>query len=229
MVVFKNVTKTFGMIVALRDASFDIERGEFTFITGPSGAGKTTVLRLILREVMPNGGQVIVGGRNVATLKDSEIPSYRKTVGMVFQDFKLLSDRTIGENVALALSVSGIPAEKRLTRVKEVLGQVGLKDRADSFPSQLAGGELQRAVLARAIVNNPKIILADEPTGNLDPETGWEIVELLSGMRNLREGDTTVIMATHNRDIVDRMRSHVIELVRGKVVRDKKQGKYKDD
>lgn len=223
MIQFKNITKTFGSIAVLHDVSFEVEKAEFAFITGPSGAGKTTILRLILREILPDRGQILVGDRNLTNLKNSEVYLYRRQIGMVFQDFKLLADRTIGENVALALAVANIPGERRLEKVREVLSQVGLKQRGNSFPSQLAGGELQRAVVARAIVNNPKILLADEPTGNLDPDTAWEIIKLLD---KICESGTTVLMATHNREIVDRMARHVIELKDGKVVRDKEKGKY---
>lgn len=225
MISFKNVSKKFGTIVALSNVSFNVEPGEFVFITGSSGSGKTTVLRLILRDILPDSGEIKIWGKNIASLKGRDISLHRRNIGMVFQDFKLLADRTIGENVGLALSVAGMPQSKRQSRIKEALTQVGLKDRSSSFPVQLAGGELQRAVVARAIIGAPKLILADEPTGNLDQDTAWGIVELLE---KIRGGGTTVIMATHNREIVDKMHSHVIELREGRAVRDKTSAKYKD-
>lgn len=226
MVSFKKVTKIFGLTKALVGISFDIEPGEFAFITGPSGAGKTTILRLIMHDILPDGGEVVVAGKNIVSLKNSEVPLYRRLVGMVFQDFKLLMDRTIGENVGLALAVRGIPPADREGKIRSALDQVGIKEKFDSFPLQLAGGELQRAVIARALVGKPKIILADEPTGNLDHETAWGIIELLN---KIREDGTTVVMATHNKEIVDKKKGHVIGLKEGKVMRDKKSGKYEED
>ena len=224
MITFKDVSKKFGSIVALEGISFTIEPGEFAFITGPSGSGKTTLLRIILRELMPDAGDVLFGGKSIAELKSQDIPFYRRRIGVVFQDFKLLHDRTVGENVELALAVFDEPEEKQLSRAHEVLSRVGLAERVDAFPSQLAGGELQRAVFARALAHSPKLLLADEPTGNLDPDTAWEIVEL---MNDINKDGTTVLMATHNHDIVDRMKRHVIELRGGKIVRDQEHGKYK--
>lgn len=226
MLQFTNVIKKFGPIVALSDVSFDIKEGEFSFITGPSGAGKTTILRLILQEIQPDKGEILVSGKNIAKLKRKELPFFRRQVGVIFQDYKLLFDRTIGENVGLALAVSGLPVEKQIARAREVLSFVRLVDRFDAFPSQLAGGELQRAVIARALVHKPKILLADEPTGNLDPETSWEIIEL---MKDINEDGTTVLMATHNQDIVDKMKRRVVELSGGKVVRDQQNAKYKKE
>lgn len=226
MVTFKNVSKIFGSTKALIGVSFNVEPGEFVFITGPSGAGKTTVLRLILRDIMSDSGEIIVAGRNIAGIRNGEVSTYRRLVGMVFQDFKLLGDRTIGENVALSLAVRGIAPKEREGKVRTVLDQVGIKDKYDSFPLQLAGGELQRAGLARALVGRPKILLADEPTGNLDPETAWGIIELLD---EIREDGTTVIIASHNREIVDKKKGRVIKLKGGKLVKDKNGGKYEED
>lgn len=226
MVDFKSVTKKFGSIVALSEVSFSIRAGEFAFITGPSGSGKTTVLRLILRDIRPTSGEITFAGHNLGALVSSQIPPFRRQIGCVFQDFKLLGDRTIGENVCLALAVSGDSRARQISRAKEVLSYVGLADRINSFPSQLAGGELQRASLARAIAPSPKLLLADEPTGNLDPTTALEIVNLMS---KINKDGTTVLMATHNREIVDKMKRHVIELKNGEIVRDKESGKYRDE
>lgn len=225
MVIFKKVTKKFGSISALQDVSFSVNPGEFVFITGASGAGKTTILRLLLRELIPDSGEIIVAGKNIINLHSGDLPLYRRHLGMVFQDFKLLTDRTIEENVGLVLAVAGMPLEKRKTKVLEVLECVGLKEKADIFPLQLAGGELQRAVIARAIVYSPKLLLCDEPTGNLDPNTAWGIIELLE---KIRSSGTTVIMATHNQEIVDKMRRRVIELNAGNITRDKHDAKYRD-
>lgn len=226
MIDFKNVTKKFGSIIALSEASFSISPGEFAFITGPSGSGKTTIIRLILRDIRPTSGEITFAGHNLGALVNSQIPPFRRQIGCVFQDFKLLGDRTVGENVCLALAVSGEGRAHQVSRAKEVLSYVGLGDRINSFPSQLAGGELQRAALARALAHKPKLLLADEPTGNLDPVTALEIVSLMS---KINKDGMAVLMATHNREIVDRMKKHVIELKNGKVVRDKKEGKYKED
>lgn len=225
MVTFDSVTKTFGSIVALEKISFKIAEGEFAFITGPSGAGKTTIIRLILREITPDSGSIFLADKNISQIPLKDLPLYRRQIGVVFQDFKLLSGHTIFENVAQALAVRGIPENQQEGQVKEVLEQVGLAERAELFPAQLAGGELQRAVLARAIVGKPKILLADEPTGNLDLDTAWQIVELID---KINKRGTTVIVATHNQEIVNKMKRRVIQLSRGKVVRDVKNGSYKD-
>lgn len=225
MIKLEKVTKKFGSIAALEDVSFEIEKGEFAFITGPSGAGKTTLIRLLLRELKPDNGKVLIEGKDISTLKPQEIPFYRRKIGVVFQDFKLLFDRTIFENVAVALEIAGRDPEKEKKRVHEALEQVGLAERANQFPRQLAGGELQRTVLARALVAQPHILLADEPTGNLDPTTGRQIVELLD---EATKNGTTVLMATHNAEIVNSLKRHVIHLEKGKLVKDKKHGRYND-
>lgn len=224
MITFEGVTKTFGSVTALSDVSFKVKKGEFAFITGPSGAGKTTIVRLILRELLPDKGKIFFEKTNIVSLPKKSLPLYRRDVGVVFQDFKLLPQETIFENVAAALAVRGISPEKQKEEVDKVLKEVGLPDRSDFFPSQLAAGELQRVVLARAIIGEPKIVLADEPTGNLDPNTAWQIVELLA---KINRGGTTVVMATHNAEIVDKMKKHLVQLDRGKLVRDTKDGGYK--
>lgn len=226
MITFEKVTKKFGSIVALEDVSFEIEEGEFAFITGPSGAGKTTVVKLLLRQLKPDSGRILIDGKDISAIKSRDIPFYRRKVGVVFQDFKLLPDMTVYENIALALQVSGEnDKEKAGKKTKDTLEQVGLLERANLFPRQLAGGELQRAVIARALVVNPKIILADEPTGNLDPATARQIVSLLA---KAADEDTTVLMATHNADIVNSVKRHVIQLKKGKLSSDRKSGRYEE-
>lgn len=221
MVKFEDVTKRFGSITALEDVSFEIEAGEFVFVTGPSGAGKTTLTRLLLRDIKPDQGKILIEGKDIGTLKPRDLPYYRRKVGVVFQDFKLLFGRTVWENVALALEVSGEQGEEK--RIKEALDEVGLLDRASLFPRQLAGGEQQRVVIARALVARPRLILADEPTGNLDPATSRQIVELLD--RQTKEDGTTVVMATHNENIVNSLKRRVLLFRNGKLVSDRK-GKY---
>jgi len=210
--------------VALEGASFEIKPGEFVFITGPSGAGKTTIVRLILREYLPTSGIIKIGEDDLVKMKKKDLPKLRQKIGVVFQDFKLLTDRTVWENVALALRVLGKDEKEIEKEITKILGLVGLEERADLFPSQLAGGELQRAGLARAVVGQPEIIIADEPTGNLDLATAWQIIKLL---QKVNKAGKTVIMATHNFEIVNAMKERVIELDKGKIISDKKKGKYK--
>jgi len=215
MLEVKNVTKTFGDITALTDVSFKIGEGEFVFISGPSGAGKTTLLRLILREFKPNQGEILLDGEDIAKLPSKSIPKLRQHIGVIFQDFKVIPERTVAENVEVALAVLGLPKNEWPARIEHVLKLVGLSDRANLFPSQLSGGELQRASMARALVVNPKIILADEPTGNLDWETADKIMDLFDKVN--AEGKT-IIMATHHKLIIDKMKKRIIELKDGKVV-----------
>lgn len=210
--------------MALDRASFEIKPGEFVFITGPSGAGKTTIVRLILREYLPTSGEIKVGEYDLREMKKKDVPRLRRNIGVVFQDFKLLTDRTVWENVALALRVLGKGEEEINKEIPKILKLVGLEERTNLFPSQLAGGELQRAGLARAVIGQPDIIIADEPTGNLDLATAWQIIRLLQKVNKMGK---TVIMATHNFEIVNSMKERVIELNEGKVVSDKKKGKYR--
>lgn len=211
---FKNVTKRFGSVVAVDNVSFEIKKGEFVFLTGPSGAGKSTILKLILGEIVPDSGEVLVDGHNIATMKQGDIPSYRQKIGTVFQDFKVLPERTVAENVEVALAVIGLPESEWHTRISHVLKLVNLSRQASLFPSQLSGGELQRVSLARALVVNPKLLLADEPTGNLDWDTSDLIVNLFEKINT--EGKT-VVMATHNLDIVKKFKKRTIHIEGGKI------------
>ncbi|MGZ4104533.1 MAG: cell division ATP-binding protein FtsE [Actinomycetota bacterium] len=219
-----NVTKIYkGNVVALRDVSIDILKGEFVFLVGPSGSGKSTMMRLILREDQPTTGEIYVAGKNVAQLASWKIPALRRNIGCVFQDFKLLPNKTVNENVAFALEVIGVSRAVIKRQVPEVLDLVGLGDKGAHFPDELSGGEQQRVSIARAFVNRPQILIADEPTGNLDPTTSVDIMKLLDLIN--RRG-TTVLMATHDHAIVDAMRRRVIELDKGIVVRDQERGVY---
>lgn len=222
MLSIKNVTKKFGDIVALSDVSFDVEDGEFVFITGASGAGKTTLIRLILREIVSDKGQIILENQDIAKLKRKKIPELRRKIGVVFQDFKVLPEKTLRENVEIALAVIGLPSSEWKVRVDHVLGLVGLSARSELFPSQLSGGELQRVSLARALVVNPKLIIADEPTGNLDWDTADKIVQLF---KKINEEGKTVIVATHHKLIVEKYANRVIDLKKGKLVSDSGSGK----
>ena len=223
MIQFFNVSKVYNGARALAGATIQIERGEFVFLVGPSGAGKTTLLKMILREEVPTRGQVYVCGRSIARIKHGEIPTLRRQIGMVFQDFRLLQERTAYENVAFAMQVIGSRPAEIKRRVPEVLGQMGLRDAAGMFPRQLSGGQQQRVAIARALVNKPALLLADEPTGNLDRDTAWEIINCL---QEINSQGTTVVMATHAREIVDSLRQRVIALEDGRVVRDEYQGAY---
>lgn len=217
MIKFNKVTKTYGDVTALKDISFEINDGEFVFLMGPSGAGKTTILKLILKEILPNSGEIKVGGTDVAKILEKELPLFRQKIGCVFQDFKLLNERTVEENIEIALAVLGISESKWKERVEKVLKMVGLESRKSLFPSQLSGGEIQRVSLARALVVNPEIILADEPTGNLDWEKADEIMEVLEKIN--KEGKT-VIVATHNKEIVNKMKKRIIKISSGKIIKE---------
>src|ERR671928_212815 len=224
MIVFEGVSKTYDLGVrALQDVSFVIEKGEFVFVVGASGSGKSTMVRLLLKELEPTAGRIIVGGRDLARLKRSKVPLLRRNVGCVFQDFKLLPNRTAAENVAYALKVQGESGNAIRRKVPEVLNLVGLAHKMSSFPDELSGGEQQRVSIARAFVNHPPLLICDEPTGNLDPDTSVGIMQLL--YRINRTG-TTVVMATHDREMVDKMRKRVIALDDGVVIRDERRGGY---
>jgi len=223
MLKFENVTKNFGTVTALKRVDFAIEEGEFVFIIGPSGAGKSTLIKLILKEYLPTEGVIKLKGTNLQEISKKKLPEYRKKIGMVFQDFKLLFDRTVFENVALTLRVLGEKEEEIDRKVENILDLVGLKEKIDFFPSQLSGGELQRICMARAIVGEAELIIADEPTGNLDIGTARQIVDLL---KKINQTGKTVIMATHNFEIVNLLNKRVIELDKGKIISDQKKGKY---
>lgn len=210
---FKDVTKSFGNIKALSGVTFEVGAGEFVFIVGPSGAGKTTLLRLLLGEIKPTTGTIIFDGKVVSNLKSSELPLYRQKIGAVFQDFKLLPERTVRENIEVLLAIKGIAESEWKSKVDHVLELVGLGARSELFPSQLSGGELQRVSIARALVLDPKLIFADEPTGNLDWETTNGIVDIFVKVN--KEGKT-VIVSSHNRDIIKKLEKRVIELKEGK-------------
>ena len=217
MIRIFHLTKTYegGTSVALRDVSLEVARGEFVFITGPSGAGKTTLLRLLLRQEIPSGGQVLVDGRNVGALPDSKVPELRRTMGTVFQDFKLIQRKSALENVAYVLNVAGIPRVEQKRRAYMALKGVGLHHRLNMLPAALSGGEQQRVAIARAVVNEPELLLADEPTGNLDPDLALEIMRLF---REINSRGTTVVVATHDRELVRRMQRRAIMIDRGRVV-----------
>ena len=225
MIRFENVTKLYPKQEkpALDKVSLDIEKGEFVFLVGLSGSGKSTFLRLCLREEMPTSGTIIVAGKDLGSLSAHKVPELRRQVGTVFQDFRLLPNKTVFENVAFTLHVLGFTQKEINREVPEVLELVGLEEKADRKPSELSGGEQQRVAIARAYVSHPKILIADEPTGNLDPATSVGIMKLLDRIN--REG-TTVVMATHDSGIVDQMRKRVIELDGGQVVRDQVRGVY---
>jgi cell division transport system ATP-binding protein len=210
-------------VAALGDVSFVFDKGEFVFIVGASGSGKSTVIRLVLKELEPTAGKIFVGGRDLTRLKRKKVPLLRRNVGCVFQDFKLLPNRSAAENVAYALKVQGENANSIRRKVPEVLNLVGLSHKMSSLPDELSGGEQQRVSIARAFVNHPPLLICDEPTGNLDPDTSVGIMQLL--YRINRTG-TTVVMATHDREMVDRMRRRVVALERGRLVRDERRGGY---
>ncbi|WP_028991449.1 cell division ATP-binding protein FtsE [Thermoanaerobacter thermocopriae] len=224
MIKFTNVSKRYNKdIIALSNISFEIENGEFVFIVGPSGAGKSTLIKLLLKEEEPTSGSIVINKKDITKLKKREIPYLRRSMGVVFQDFRLLPNKTVFENVAFAMEIVGAHPKVIRRKVPMVLSLVGLSDKANKYPRQLSGGEQQRVSLARAIVNEPSILIADEPTGNLDPDTSWEIVKLIS---EINKRGTTVVMATHAKDIVDAMKKRVIALEKGNIVRDEARGVY---
>lgn len=216
MIVFKNVGKQFGNVSALTNVSFEIKDGEFVFIIGPSGSGKTTILRLLLGEFKPTSGEIIFDGESIGTISGNKIPKLRQKIGSVFQDFKLLKEKTIGENIEMALAIKGVKKEEWDMRKKQVLKLVGLGSRENLFPAQLSGGEMQRVAIARALSVDPKVIFADEPTGNLDWETGDAIMSLLD---KINKSGKTVIVTSHNLEIIKRMKKRVIKLKDGKVAK----------
>lgn len=227
MISLENVSKKFGTgVFAISDITFSVEKGEFVFLVGPTGSGKTTIFRLIIREMAPSEGRIVVNSWDLGKLPNKKIPELRKKIGVVFQDLKLLADRTIAENTILPLEVAGIKTREALRRAEEILSQVGILEHKDKFPVQLSGGEAQRAAIARALILSPEILLADEPTGDLDEAASWEIVKLLS---EINERGTTVVMATHNSDIIKKLNKRVVVLDKGSIAHDKKGHKPAKD
>ena len=223
MIHFNAVSKKFGSTLALDDVSLEIKQGEFVFIVGPSGAGKSTLLRILTREILPSNGKIMVGNVDITKTKDQDVPHYRRKIGVVFQDFKLLDDRTVFENVALTLEVQNKTDAEIAKMVEHTLKLVDIWDKRNLFPRQLSGGEAQRTAIARAIVGKPDIVLADEPTGDLDPKTAWGVIQLLN---EINSWGTTILMATHNQEIVNTLKRRVIILKKGKKTSDTKEGKY---
>lgn len=225
MIKLQNVTKIYegGHRPALVDVNVNIDKGEFVFLVGPSGSGKTTLIRLLLKEILPTRGEILVAGQDVVKLRSWKVPYLRRNIGCVFQDFKLLANKTAYENIAFALQVIGRSPHVVETQVPEVLKLVGLPEKMNNYPDELSAGEQQRVSIARAFVNRPPLLLADEPTGNLDPANSQEIMSLLS---RINKTGTTIVIATHDREMVDNMRKRVVALEEGKVVRDQLRGVY---
>ena len=224
MIDFKNVTKVYNNnVLALSNLNVHIDQGEFVFLVGPSGAGISTFIKMLLKEVDPTAGSVMVAGSDLTKLTRREVPYYRRKIGVVFQDFRLIQTLNVFENVAFALRVIGASEKDIQKKVPAVLSMLGLSKKREAFPTELSGGEQQRVSIARAIVNSPSLLIADEPTGNLDPETSLEIMDILS---DISRAGTTIVMATHARDIVDSMKKRVIAIEKGVIARDEERGKY---
>lgn len=224
MIIYKKVSKIYpGDAAALKDIDLHIKAGEFVSVVGQSGAGKSTLLKLLYAEEKPTSGEIIFDRKNIVDLKNRRLPYHRRNIGTVFQDFKLLPKRTLAENVAFAMEVAGKTNEEIESDVAQILDIVGLGKKMEKYPAEVSGGEQQRAALARALVNKPKVLIADEPTGNLDPISTWDLVQLLT---KINEFGTTVILATHNKGIVDKLCRRVVVLDKGKIIRDTEHGKY---
>lgn len=224
MIEFKNVSKVYkNNHIAISNISININKGEFVFLVGPSGAGKSTFVKLLLKEIEPTSGDIFVNEIKVNGLKRKEVPFYRRNIGIVFQDFRLLQDMTVFENVAFAMQVVEAGHREIKKRVPQMLSIVGLQGKANLYPHQLSGGEQQRVALARALANNPGILICDEPTGNLDPDTAWGIMELLN---DINKSGTTIVMATHAKEIVDKMKKRVVAIEKGVIIRDQQRGVY---
>lgn len=224
MLKMTDVSKVYpGGSVALQNVDIHIEPGEFVFVVGPSGAGKSTFIKMLFREVLPTTGSIFVNGVDILSLTPKEIPYMRRQLGIIFQDYRLLPDRTVYENVAFAMEVIETPRRKIKRKVLNVLDLVGLRHRCNAYPNELSGGEQQRIAIARAIVNDPVFVIADEPTGNLDPETSWDIMEIF---KEINAEGTTIVMATHDKEIVDAMGKRVIAIEDGNIVRDEASGVY---
>ena len=227
MIELEGVSKAYSTgSPALKNISLKINKGEFVFVVGNSGSGKSTLIKLLLKELEPTSGRIVVNGKEIGKLKRKKIPEYRRNIGVVFQDFRLLKDRNIYDNIAFAQRVIETPTKVIKRRVPAMLSLVGLSEKYRSFPKELSGGEQQRVAMARAIVNNPAIMLADEPTGNLDPKNSWEIMKLLE---EINKRGTTVVVVTHNREIVDAMNKRVITMHKGEIVSDEEKGEYHED
>lgn len=224
MIQFTNVTKKFGKdFTAVEDISFTLEKGDFAYLIGPTGSGKTTIFRLIIRDLLPDQGEILVGEQNIAKISGSKIPQLRRVVGVIFQDLKLLMDRTVMENIILPLQFTGVKEREAKRQAEEVLLQVGLGGKHDKFPIQLSGGERQRVAIARSLIFNPHVLLADEPTGNLDTDTSFQIIDLLE---SINKRGTTILMTTHNQEIINKAKQRVITIDKGKIKSDKPaQGK----
>ena len=217
-IVFDNVDKSFGLIHALKDITFKVDQGDFVFIVGHSGAGKSTIIKLILNQLKPTSGEILIDDINIAVGTKEQINQIRRKIGVIFQDYQLIFDKSVEENIALILDIVSYPKDKIQEKIDEVISKVGLENRRFLFPSQLSGGELQRAALARALALDPEVILADEPTGNLDPENSWNLVKLLKDIN--QKNNTTIIMTTHNYEIVDALGKRKIEIVNGEIKKD---------
>jgi cell division transport system ATP-binding protein len=214
-IIFNHVSKNFSLISALKDISFEVKQGEFVFIVGRSGAGKSTLLKLILHQIKPSSGDIVINEINYSKAKKWQIEKIRKSIGVIFQDFQLIADKSVEENISLALDIVGYPNADISAKIDEVIKKVNLNSRRFLYPSQLSGGELQRAALARALAINPQVILADEPTGNLDPYNSWNLVKLLKDINE--QNNTTIIMTTHNNDIVSSLNKRLINLENGEI------------
>ena len=224
MLIMSDVSKVYpGGSMALQDVNVHIEPGEFVFVVGPSGAGKSTFIKMLFRDVLPTTGSIFVNGVDILSLTPTDTPFLRRQLGIIFQDYRLLPDRTVFENVAFAMQVIEAPHRKIKRQVMNVLDLVGLRHRANAYPNELSGGEQQRIAIARAIVNDPVFVIADEPTGNLDPETSWDIMEIF---KEINATGTTIVMATHDKEVVDAMGKRVIAIEKGRIVRDEKEGVY---
>ncbi|HEY8362984.1 MAG TPA: cell division ATP-binding protein FtsE [Tissierellaceae bacterium] len=227
MIEFHNVDKEYeNNVRALRNINLKINKGEFVFLVGASGAGKSTLIKLLLKEEEPTAGRIIFNNMDITKVKNRRIPYIRRNIGVVFQDFRLLPNKTVYENVAFAMEIIGAHPKEIRRKVPMVLSLVDLSKKASCFPDQLSGGERQRVSIARAIVNSPPVLIADEPTGNLDPDTAWEIMKVLS---DINGRGTTVLMATHAKDIVNKMRKRVVEIHEGRIIRDEQKGGYGDE
>ena len=223
MIIFENVTKSYGTNIGIQDVSIKIDKGDFVFLVGPSGAGKSTFIKLILKEIEADKGKILLNGMDIPNLSNRQIPILRRNTGIVFQDFRLLPKKTVFENIAFAMEIIHMSQRAIRRQVPQVLSLVGISSKATKYPHELSAGEQQRVAIARAIINNPTVLIADEPTGNLDPDTAWEIMRLLEQI-NLR--GTTILMVTHAKDIVDKMGKRVIAIDKGRIVRDDMGGSY---